>query len=214
MAAGDDIFVRLRKATDAELSSIQNYLQIKTTGDREADIVQISKELRKQVGHGLFNLIREDHELSYREILKYAARFAAKEAGWRSVEIPDNAENVWIEDYILESIRHANNPARKTMSEVDSARNRTEAESLLRGPCTKAKVMKESYIYPALFGGGLLLSAFVTLPVSITVSLGFTISWMHGWAKSDMKIAFPVILLLIHIRRRCEFEKMIIELRN
>lgn len=41
----------------------------------------MSKELRKQVGHGLFNLIREDHELSYREILKYAARFAAKEAG-------------------------------------------------------------------------------------------------------------------------------------
>ena len=42
MAAGDDIFVRLRKATDAELSSIQNYLQIKTTGDREADIVPVS----------------------------------------------------------------------------------------------------------------------------------------------------------------------------
>mgnify|MGYP003376640661 CR=1 FL=1 len=206
MAVGDEIFVRLRKSTDAELLSIQNHLHIKSTGDRETDIIHISRELRKQVGDGLLNLLRDEHELSYREILRYAARFTAKEAGWRSIEIPDIAENVWIEDYIIESIRHATNPSRKEMSEAENARVRIEAESLLRGPCTKAKTPPESYVYPVLVGGGLLLSTFLTLPVSITFSLGFTVSWIHGWAKSDIKNALPAILLLIHIRRRGELE--------
>ena len=104
MPVGDTIFQRLRAATDAELAALANCLKLPRTGDRELDIVALSKEYRSAAGNSFANLFRGEHDLPYREILLDCVDTARKMAGWRALNVKSQYTEERLEDLISRTL--------------------------------------------------------------------------------------------------------------
>ncbi|MEZ4399117.1 MAG: hypothetical protein R3B06_03815 [Kofleriaceae bacterium] len=98
MPENDQIFDRLRAATDAERQAIARALEVEPT----ATVETLSRALRKQAGNMVRNVFRKDHELRYAQILADVVVEAARKAGWPAPAIDEMAWSRWAEDYALQ----------------------------------------------------------------------------------------------------------------
>ncbi|WP_437588334.1 hypothetical protein [Sorangium sp. So ce1000] len=215
MPAGDTIFARLRGATDAETTAIAGRLGVSgaLTHDREVDAVRLSKEYRAAGGHSFANVFRDDHALTYREILLDVAPAAAKAAEWRSPRIKDTAKEEWLEEYVLWAATFAANPAREKLTDVERAEARDHAEAALDGRFEEASVLVGvvAGVVGGVVGGavgGYVGAALATAnPVLIAVA---STAWVVNWAASpNMKKVLPATMVFIHIRKRLELEAVL-----
>jgi hypothetical protein len=214
MPAGDTIFARLRGATDAEARAIAEALGVSgaLTHDREVDAVRLSEEYRAAAGHSFANVFRDDHALTYREILVDVAPVAAKGAEWRSPRVKDTTREEWLEEYVFLAATFAANPARAKLTDVERAEARDRAEAAIDGRFEEASVLVGvvAGVVGGVVGGvggyvGVALAA--ANPVLIAVA---PVAWVVNWAASpNMKKVLPATMVLIHVRKRLEFEAVL-----
>ncbi|MBK7077327.1 MAG: hypothetical protein IPH44_34055 [Myxococcales bacterium] len=123
MPENDQIFDRLRAATDAERMAIAAIFDVEPT----ATVETLSRALRKQAGNLVLNVFRKDHELRYAQILADVVVEAARKAGWPAPAIDEMAWSRWAEDYTLQALAFAKVKDRATKAQADEAQALAEA---------------------------------------------------------------------------------------
>lgn len=191
MPANDLIFQRLEAATDAELSLIGKAVKAPIIGQRSADIAAVSRELRADATSVFKTPFQKDHELRYRKILEGVVGKAADAAGWKTPSIEPDAEETWLEDFIVHAFAFAANKKGATAAASRAARE--AGERSVRGKPAAAdhsNLAKDAaLIVIAGFQAGLIAKAAI---------------WLGGPA---MRRVTPAVLGLIHIRARLEAEQ-------
>lgn len=206
MPKGDTIFQRLREATDSELRGVARALEVELTGERDLDVVTLSKQLRSTGGNSFANVFRDDHDLTYRAILVDVARAAAEIAGFKPQAPGETARETWIEDYILHAMAHASRPDRSTLPADEVADAQRRADAALNGRTENAGIDRTD----AARLGVLALGA-----VGVAVGVGalpFAAVFMAlKWARPAVKKTLPATLCLISVRKRREAEEALRE---
>jgi len=219
MPEGDIVFQRLRAATEPERALLAKILGIAPSGDREVDVVNLSKEYRSAAGHTMRNLFRKAHELEYRTILLDAVAAAAEGAGWAPPGVKDTAEDEWIENYVFEAFCFASNKQNGQLSAVQKAKAREQAEVMLMGRAQTAD---------SLISAGLLATARVgTMAGAASAAAGiaggaFTLGFAPALViagplvlaidplfQPSAKKVLSATLVLIHVRKRAEVESQL-----
>jgi hypothetical protein len=143
-------------------------------------------------------------EKVYRTTLVAVARAVAGNAEWPLDKIADTAEVAWIEDYIYQAIGFVHRPDRATLSDLDKAKERERAEQALQGKLPPPEQQTAASVagVAAAVGVGFLLGLWALAPLAAIGVLG----WLLG---PSMKKVVPATLVLIHIRKRQEFERVL-----
>lgn len=123
MPENDQIFDRLRAATDAERTAIAAIFDVEPT----ATVETLSRALRKQAGNMVLNIFRKDHELRYAQILADVVVEAARKAGWPAPAIDELAWSRGAEDYAVQALAFAKVKDRATKAQADEAQALAEA---------------------------------------------------------------------------------------
>lgn len=192
MPANDLIFQRLEASTDAELKLIAKAVKAPIIGQRAADIAAVSRELRSDATSAFKTPFQKEHELPYRSILDGVIGKAAAAAGWKLPAIEKDAEDTWLEDYIVYAFAFA--ARKKDATSADERSAREAAEQSVRG-----KPKETNYgVLGATAVGGVLGGLFPAAGI-----FGGLMIWLGGPA---MRRVTPAVLGLIHIRSRLEAE--------
>lgn len=117
MPQNDQIFNRLRAATDAERMAIAAIFEVEPT----ATVETLSRALRRQAGNIVRNIPRDDHELRYAQILADVVVDAARRAGWPAPALDEMAWSRYAEDYALQALAFAKIRDRATKAQADEA---------------------------------------------------------------------------------------------
>jgi uncharacterized protein YaaW (UPF0174 family) len=104
MPVRDTIFQRLRAATDGELRGIAEALAVNLSGEREVDVVNLSKEYRSCAGNSIANLGRGDHDFPYKQILVDVADKEEDGLGWSDFALSDGSSELEIENALLRNV--------------------------------------------------------------------------------------------------------------
>jgi hypothetical protein len=210
MPAGDILFQRLRSATDAELKAIAAHLdETKAlTSDRELDTVHLSKKYRAAAGSSLVNLFRGDHALPYSAILRDCAPAAAAAAGWEKANVKDAAEDVWIEEYVLQAISFAVLPDKERLSPAEKAQARESAEKALAGQIASRGTILDPVVGLGALGGGVVGAMLGVGVLPLMVAAG-AMSLLISAAGPAMRKVLPATMVLIQVRKRQEFEELL-----
>jgi hypothetical protein len=196
MVEREELLSRLRTATQAEIGALAKALGFQLGEDRDANVVHLADAFRSAAS-----------EKVYRTTLVNVARDVAEQAKWKLEKIPDTAEPLWVEDYVYEALGFIHRPDRSSLSEFEKAKERERAEQALRGQLPAP--MRQSDAALAELAGaagamavGWVLGLYFFVPL---VAVG-AIAWLFG---PSMKKVVPATLVLIHIRKRQEFEKVL-----
>jgi hypothetical protein len=181
---------------DIRISVLAKALGFQIGEDRDANVVHLADAFRSAAS-----------EKVYRTTLVNVAREVAGQAKWKLETIPDTADPLWVEDYVYEALGFIYRPDRSSLSEFEKAKERECAEQALRGQLPAP--MKQSDAALAELAGaagavavGWVLGLYFFVPL---VAVG-AIAWLFG---PSMKKVVPATLVLIHIRKRQEFEKVL-----
>ena len=191
MAGRNDVLVRLRDATSEELKALAKILGMELGREPEENLVRLSDAYRKVAS-----------ESDYRKIVAAVASEAASQAEWKRVEIKDSADAVWIEEYIYRVLAYVHRPDRSRLPDVEKAQLREQAEAALEGKLVSAQEASNATF-----------SALGTV-----AGLGYVFGWwgLVGVAAvavagrlfgASMAKVVPATLILIHVRKRREFEE-------
>ena len=189
------VLPRLRLATDAELEQLENVLELKHCGDPE--------ERRVHIKEAYFKAARTDGD--YRKSLLAVVEKVSETAEWKKPEIKDSSDIEWIEEYIVRTLIFIHDPSKAEMLTAETAKRREHAEASLEGNITspaELSLTDAAIEIAAAAGAGALAVAFFPWVLGITVTLGL-IGW---WLSPAMRLLLPATLILIHIRKRHEFE--------
>jgi hypothetical protein len=196
MTERDEVLYRLHAATRSELSAVAKALSIELVEDHGANVVHLADTFRSAAS-----------EKVYRTTLVNVAREIAGQAKWKLEKIPDTAEALWIEDYVYQALGFVHRPDRSALSEFEKAKERERAEQALRGQLPPP--MKQSDTAVAELAGaagamaaGWVFGLYLFVPL---VAVG-AIALLFG---PSMKKVVPATLVLVHIRKRLEFEKVL-----
>jgi hypothetical protein len=193
VTGGDEVFVRLRTATPSERSALAKILGVELGEEPDENVVRLADAYRSAAS-----------EKEYRKILVSVASAAASFADWEFDKVPELAETPWIEDYIYLGLGFVHRPDRKSLSDHEKAKERARAEEALQGKLPPAQHQSDSSLagIAVATGLGFLLGWWVVAPVA---ALG-VIGWLFG---PSMKKVVPATLVLIHVRKRQEFEAVL-----
>ena len=208
MPAGDKLFQRLRACTDVELDALAKILDVGRTPDREFDVMGLSKSLRGAAGDSFANIFRGDHGFEYREMLVDVAGKLASTLDW-SPTIDSQTREEWLEDYISIAACVVDDPNRSSLSKEVIAEARERADAALKG-----EKMETSYLAGAAGAvalGALAALGFFAFPAFAALGVAGYVQMISAPA---MRKTVPAVLVLVHGRRRGEFEKMLSEIRG
>lgn len=192
MPIGDIIFERLRAARPAELAAFGNAIGLsELSGDRDVDIVALSREFRSASGNSLANVFRRDHDLAYRDILLDVATAASNEARWPNVQIPPHVDERRIEDFIFTAMSMASRSACEDVSDVERAKAFEEAVTELAGTPSG----------PGIPGEDLGAAAMLALAFVVNPALAFGAVALRR-IKPNRQKGLAATMILIHIHRR------------
>lgn len=191
MPANDLIFQRLEASTDAELKLVAKAVKAPLIGQRSADIAAVSRELRRDATSVFKTPFQKDHEVAYRNILDGVVGKAADAAGWKAPSIEKDAEETWLEDYIVHAFAFAANKKNATAAAARAARE--AAERSVQGKPAAADYANLAKGAALIAGGGIYLGI-----------IAKAVLWLGGPA---MRRVVPAVLVLIHLRARLEAEK-------
>ena len=196
MAEREELLSRLRGATQAELGALAKALGMPLGNDHEGNVVHLADTFRSAAS-----------EKVYRTTLANVAREVAGQAKWKLEKIPDTAEALWIEDYVYEALGFIHRPDRSSLSELEKAKERERAEQALRGQLPPPMKQSDAALAELAGAAGALAAGWVfglyfLVPI---VAVG-AIALLFG---PSMKKVVPATLVLIHIRKRQEFEKVL-----
>lgn len=203
MPAGDTLFQRLRACTGVELDALAKILGVGRTADREFDVMALSKALRRAAGDSFVNVVRGDHDFEYREILVDVARKLASTLAW-SPAIDTKTREEWLEDYISVAASIVDDPNRSGLSNEAIAEAAERADAALKG-----EKVEPSPLTAAVGFGAMAVLGFFVFPAFAALGLAGYIQMISAPA---MRKTVPAVLVLIHGRRRAEFEKMLSEI--
>lgn len=196
MAPRDEVLARLRVATPAERAALAKILEVSVDDEPETVIVRLADSYRSAAS-----------EKDYRKVLVSVASEAASRAQWKKREVRDTAQVEWIEDYIYLAVTFAERPDRESLSDVEKARLREEAEQALDGRCPTPQQQSDSAVAEAV---GAAVAVAVGLAVGWWAIAGVGVLGLVGWLLGpSMKKVVPATLILIHVRKREEFEAVL-----
>lgn len=195
MPFNDDIFQRLRAATDVEVSAFARPLGTRLSHDRSVDVVALSKDYRSAAGHTIDNIRRDAHDLEYRAILRTVAKAAASAATWGDVRLNETSDPHWVtrtEDFVVASLAFAYTPDKEKIPRESKLRIKEEAVQALLGEHTDRASDGDAYTRPSAFPYFGIFN-----PLIIAAEFAMT--------PATKKI-IPATAVLIHIRKRIELE--------
>ena len=190
MAGRDEVLARLRAATPAEHSALAKILGVELGGEPDQNVVRLADAYRSAAS-----------EKEYRKILVGVAKAAASRAEWKLDEVPELAETAWVEEYIYLALGFVHRPDRKSLSDHDKAKEGDLANKALQGKLPPAQTQSDSSVAGLAVAAGLgfVFGWWAVAPFAAVSAL----SWLLG---PSMKKVVPATLILIHIRKRQEFE--------
>ncbi len=193
MVQREEILERLRAATNSENRALAKILGIELSDESDVNVVRLSDAFRSAAS-----------EKEYRKIVATVAKEVAGKAGWKLEPISDTAQTVWIEDYVYHALGFVHRPDLKTLSDHEKAIERERAEQALQGKLAAPHAQSEA----ALVGiaGAAALGFFFGLWFVVPVFAAGVLTWLLG---PSMKKVVPATLILIHIRKRQEFEAVL-----
>jgi hypothetical protein len=195
MGGRDDVIARLRAATRAETEALAKILGLELTGERDVDLVHLADTYRSAAS-----------ERDFRKIVEAVAKEVAGQVGWKVESLPATTECTWIEDYIYQALGFMHRPDRQSLSDFEKAKERERAEQALQGRLPPPDEQSVVAGLATAAGGAALaffFGAWVAAPFAALVAIG----WLLG---PSMKKVVPATLLLIHIRKREEFEQVLV----
>ena len=195
--ARDEILARLRAATPAERAALATVLEGTVDDEPETAIVRLADTYRSAAS-----------EKDYRKILIAVASEVGNRAKWKKHEIRDTTQVEWIEDYIYMAVTFAERPDRESLSDVQKAKLREEAEQALDGRGPTPQQQSDSAASKAAIGAA--IGAAVGLALGWWAVAGFGVIGLVGWLLGpSMKKVVPATLILVHVRKRQEFEAVL-----
>jgi hypothetical protein len=196
MTERDEVLYRLRAATPFELTAIAKALAVELGEDRDANVVRLADAFRSAAS-----------EKVYRTTLVNVAREVAGQAKWKLEKIPDTAEAQWVEDYVYEALGFVHRPDRASLSDHEKAKERERAEQALRGQLPPPMKQSDAALAELAGAAGAMAAGWVFgLYLFVPLAAVTAIALLFG---PSMKKVVPATLLLIHIRKRQEFEKVL-----
>jgi hypothetical protein len=197
MTGSDEVLARLRTATSSERSALAKILGVDLGNERDENIVRLADAYRHAAT-----------EKEYRKILVGVAKAAAGSAEWPLDAVPELTDTSWIEDYVYLALGFVHRPNRKSLSDHEKAKERARAEQALQGKLPPAHKQSDGALIGLAFAGAGAVLALVIdwwLVVPAVAAVG-VLGWLFG---PSMKKVVPATLLLIHIRKRREFEAVL-----
>jgi hypothetical protein len=197
MAGSDDVLARLRVATPSECSELAKILGVELRNEPDEVVVRLADAYRSAAS-----------EKEYRKILVGVAEAAANSAEWKLEEVSELAESSWIEDYIYVALGFVHRPDRKSLSDHDKAKERARAEEALQGKLPPAQ--HQADVSLAGLAGSMAVSAGLWFFFGLWAAVPLVAVGVLGWLLGpSMKKVVPATLLLIHVRKRLEFEAVL-----
>jgi hypothetical protein len=155
---------------------------------------------------------------SYRETLAAVAQELTRNARWDDVHVESHARIEWVEEYCSRAAAFAARPDRKHLPPDETKRLREEAVTALAGTGLSAEKQAEVswgailgvtagvtvaallgwWLAPFLAGKALIVTVAGTLRALATAS-----------SSPDLSRVVPATLILIHVRKRMEFEGLV-----
>lgn len=175
------------------------HLRVDLGSDRDVNLVRLCDEY-EAVGH-------ED----YRTALTAVAAYVAVEARWKKMpELEDAVEIAWLEEYIHQAFGFIHREDRWSLPDPDKARCREQAEAALRGQVVTAKEQSDRQlaVMTAAVGVGLGL-VFWELMLAGAAVVAAAKLIKNLFVGSHMKRLAPATLVLLHIRKREEYEELL-----
>jgi hypothetical protein len=196
MTERDEVLHRLRAATRPELTAVAKALSVELGEDEDTNVVHLADGFRSAASQKV-----------YRTTLVNVARVVAGQANWKLDTIPDTAEPLWVEDYIYQALGFIHRPDRASLSEHEAAKERERAEKALQGQLPPPQKQSDAALAElagaaAAMAAGWVLGLYLFVPLAAVTAIAL----LFG---PSMKKVVPAALVLIHIRKRQEFEKVL-----
>lgn len=195
MTERDEVLNRLRAATPPEVIALAKALTVELSDDREVNFVHLAEAFRSAAS-----------EKVYRTTLVNVAKEVAGHAKWKLEPIPDTAEPLWVEDYVYQALGFVHRPDRGSLSEHEKAKERERAEQALRGQLPAPQKQSDAALGALAGVAGAAVLGYLFGVWLVPLAAVGAIAWLFG---PSMKKVVPATLLLIHIRKRQEFEKVL-----
>lgn len=198
---------RLRTATPAEQGALAKALQLDwpaAAGKLGIDPLLDSRSAAVLLAEAYIDVAKKD---SYWAALRSVAEAVASKAGWGRPEVQDGTQVEWIEDYVYLALGYVHMPAGQAPHpNGEKGKTRTAAELALRGSAPSPKEAADtstSLIVPGVMFGASFLFGWWAIAGAGLLGL---LSWL---TSPSMKKVVPATMVLIHIRKRQEFEQVL-----
>lgn len=183
------------KALDFEVEQVATRLGITPVSDPGAVAVLVAER---------FTSVCKDW--SFKETLTHVATAAADEAKWSPPKLVDETQPEWVEEYIYRALCFAHLSEHKTMPKEEAAVLENEAKAVLGGRQPSAEELVREWASNAAVALGI----GVSLLAGPWAVAGLGAAAVVGWLVSpSMKKLVPATFLLIHARKRREFETVL-----
>lgn len=210
MPIKDTIFQRLRNATEVELSSLAKFLTLDLTGDREVDIVNLSKKYRQAGNNALIGNFNKDHSEEYKDILWACVSRLSTLAEWKKPDFSDDYKEEWIEDYLLQAYMFAERlKIDKKVSKSDKEEARKKSELFLQGKKVETDALSVIGEWAIAAVGGFVGGLFWYVAIPFVI---IAISTVFSTEPNIDKKLWPSTLILMQIRHRVSAELALINI--
>ena len=194
-----EVLERLRNATPAELEAVAMYLDVDLGPEAEVNLVRLADAFE---GAG---------SADYRRMLLSVGSRVAAEAKWKKMpRVDTSTKTEWIEDYIYQGCIFIQRDDRASLSRSERVSCQERAHLALGGRIASAKEEsdKQLMVLTAAVGVGIgLLFWEVMLAGAAVVAAATLIRNLFG--GPSMKTLAPAAFVLIHIRKRLEYEDVL-----
>jgi len=202
------VLERLRAATPAEQGAIARALQLdwpEAAKKLGIDPLVDSRSSAVLLAEAYIDVARKD---TYRDALASVAEAVASKAGWGKPEIKDGTQIEWLEDYVYLALGLIHTPTGQdpnpNSGHVRETRSKAEAALVGNAPLPKEEAdTSTSLIVPGVMFGATFLFGWWAVAGAGLLGL---LSWL---TSPSTKKLVPATTVLIHIRKRQEFEQVL-----
>ncbi len=195
----NEVLERLRSATDAELRAMAHHVDVELEADHGVTLVRLS-DAYEYMGYD-----------DYITALASVGAHVASEAKWKRMpDVDDEVEVEWLEEYIFQAFAFIHRSDRASLSRSERARCRDRAEQALTGEIASAKEESDRHLTLATAAVGVGIGlVFWELALAGAAVVAAAKLFKNLFEGSNMKKLAPATLVLIHIRKRLEYEEVL-----
>jgi hypothetical protein len=119
---------------------------------------------------------------------------------------------VWIEEYVYQALGFVHRPDRKSLSDHERGKERARAEEALQGKLPPPQAQADAAFANLAGAAGIAaLGFFFGLWILAPLLAVGVLAWLLG---PSMKKVVPATLILIHVRKRQDFETVLANSRR